>query len=110
MQFITAHARHGRLPDDLAWTALTDPRATTVVYMGVRTLPLLVERLVAEGLDPATPGVVVERATWPDERRIAGAVADLPRLVAQARPAGPCLVLIGPALAGDPLPLERPRG
>jgi uroporphyrin-III C-methyltransferase/precorrin-2 dehydrogenase/sirohydrochlorin ferrochelatase len=99
VQFITAHARNGRLPDDLAWTALTDPRATTVVYMGVKTLPALVERLLAEGLDPQTPGIVVERATWPDERRMSGPVSELPAIVAQARPSGPCLVLIGAALA-----------
>jgi uroporphyrin-III C-methyltransferase/precorrin-2 dehydrogenase/sirohydrochlorin ferrochelatase len=107
VQFITAHARNGRLPDDLAWAALTDPRATTVVYMGVKTLPLLVERLLAAGLDPATPAIVVERATWPDERRITGAIADLPEKVLQARPSGPCLVLIGAALAGAPLALEK---
>jgi uroporphyrin-III C-methyltransferase/precorrin-2 dehydrogenase/sirohydrochlorin ferrochelatase len=99
VQFITAHARNGRLPDDLAWAALTDPRATTVVYMGVKTLPALVERLLAEGLDPQTPGIVVERATWPDERRMSGAIVDLPGIVAQARPSGPCLVLMGAALA-----------
>jgi uroporphyrin-III C-methyltransferase/precorrin-2 dehydrogenase/sirohydrochlorin ferrochelatase len=78
--------------------------------MGVKTLPHLVERLLAEGIDPSTPGVVVERATWPDERRIRGAISDLPALVAQARPAGPCLVLIGAALGGDPLPLPQARG
>jgi uroporphyrin-III C-methyltransferase/precorrin-2 dehydrogenase/sirohydrochlorin ferrochelatase len=99
VQFITAHARNGRLPDDLAWAALTDPRATTVVYMGVKTLPALVERLLAEGLDPQTPGIVEERATWPDERRMSGAIVDLPGIVAQARPSGPCLVLMGAALA-----------
>lgn len=110
VQFITAHARDGRLPDDLAWAALTDPRATTIVYMGVRTLPLLVERLLSEGLDPTTPGIVVERATWSDERRIKGAVADLPALVAAVRPAGPCLVLIGAALAGEPLARSAVKG
>ncbi len=106
LQFITAHAHDGRLPDDLSYGALTDPRATTVVYMGVKTLPLLVARLLAEGLDPATPAVAVERATWPDERRIAGPIAQLPELIAQARPSGPCLVLIGAALAGPLLPLR----
>ncbi len=104
VQFITAHAHDGRLPDDLAYGALTDPRATTIVYMGVTTLPLLVARLLAEGLDPATPAIAVERATWPDERRIIGTIAQLPELIAQARPTGPCLVLIGAALGGPILP------
>ncbi len=106
VQFITAHARDGKLPADLAWAALTDPRATTVVYMGVKTLPLLVERLLAEGLDPATPAIVVERATWPDERRIMGEIAQMPGLIAAAQPAGPCLVLVGAALGGVPLPAK----
>ena len=100
VQFITAHAHHGHLPDDLALTALTDPRATTIVYMGVKTLPLLIEKLLAEGLDPTTPAIAVERATWPDERRIAASVADLPAHVAQAQISGPCLILLGAALAG----------
>lgn len=109
VQFITAHARNGRLPDDLAWAALTDPRATTVVYMGVKTLPVLVERLLAEGLDPKTPGVVVERATWPDERRIHGTVSELPEKIARAQPSGPCLILLGAALAGPALPVAKTR-
>lgn len=104
VQFITAHARDGRLPQDLGWSALTDPRATTVVYMGVRTLQALSEKLIAEGLSPDTPALLVERATWMDERRTRGTIASLPALAAAAAPAGPCLVLIGAALAREPLP------
>ncbi len=106
VQFITAHARNGKLPDDLALSALTDPRATTIVYMGVKTLPLLVARLLEEGIDPSTPAIAVERATWPDERRIAGTIAQLPELIAEAQISGPCLVLIGAALGGRPLPVR----
>jgi uroporphyrin-III C-methyltransferase/precorrin-2 dehydrogenase/sirohydrochlorin ferrochelatase len=107
LQFITAHGRNGQLPDDLALSALTDPRATTVVYMGVKTLPLLVERLLKEGLDPATPAIAVERATWPDERRMAAPLAQLPNQLAQAQMAGPCLILIGAALGGEILPARN---
>ena len=107
LQFITAHGRNGQLPDDLALSALTDPRATTVVYMGVKTLPLLVERLLKEGLDPATPAIAVERATWPDERRMAAPLAQLPNQLAQAQISGPCLILIGAALGGEILPARN---
>ena len=75
IQFITAHAADGSLPQRLDWAALVDPDATTAVYMGVKTLPALVERLLAEGLDPSTPAVMVENASLPEERRF---VADLP--------------------------------
>lgn len=99
LQFVTAHGRDGRLPQDLDWRALIDPAATTVVYMGRRTLPELVSRLAAAGLDPATPAIAVFNATRPDERRIPAALAALPRAVADgAAPDGPCLVLYGPAI------------
>lgn len=101
VQFITAHARDGLLPSDLAWGALVDPRATTIVYMGVRTLAALSAKLLAEGMAPDTPAVLVERATWPEERRIRGVISTLPDLAASSSPSGPCLVLIGAALGGE---------
>lgn len=98
LQFVTAHARDGRLPDDLDWQALADPRATTAVYMGVRTLPLLIERLRSAGLPETTPVVMVERATWPDQRVVASTVAKIANDM-RGPVAGPCLFLIGRALA-----------
>jgi uroporphyrin-III C-methyltransferase/precorrin-2 dehydrogenase/sirohydrochlorin ferrochelatase len=97
IQFITAHARNGRLPDDIDWNSICDPRAATAVYMGLRTLEALSQRLLAQGIDPFTPAILVERATCPDEHRIFGTIADLPAKAARAAPAGPCLVLIGHA-------------
>jgi uroporphyrin-III C-methyltransferase/precorrin-2 dehydrogenase/sirohydrochlorin ferrochelatase len=99
LQFITAHARDGKLPDDLDWRALADDGATTAVYMGLSTLPPLVARLLAEGLAPDTPAVIVERASWESERRVAATLATLPDAAASAGLVGPCLVLIGRALA-----------
>jgi uroporphyrin-III C-methyltransferase/precorrin-2 dehydrogenase/sirohydrochlorin ferrochelatase len=98
VQFITAHTREGRLPEDLDWEALADPGATTAVYMGVKTLPLLIERLLASGIAPETPAIFVESATRPDERVVAAPLSDLSAKVAAAAPAGPGLVLIGAAV------------
>jgi uroporphyrin-III C-methyltransferase/precorrin-2 dehydrogenase/sirohydrochlorin ferrochelatase len=95
LQFVTAHARGGTLPDDLNWFALADPLAATVVYMGVRTLPQYCARLIAEGLPGETPAVLVERASQPDQRQISGTVATLPGLVAEAGIKGPALTIIG---------------
>lgn len=97
IQFITAHAHNGRLPDDIDWASICDPRAATAVYMGLRTLEALSQRLLAQGIDPFTPAVLVERATCADERRIFGTIADLPEKAAAAHPNGPCLLLIGRA-------------
>jgi uroporphyrin-III C-methyltransferase/precorrin-2 dehydrogenase/sirohydrochlorin ferrochelatase len=98
VQFITAHTKEGRLPDDLDWAALADPRATTAVYMGVKTLPILVERLLARGIAPDTPALFIESATRSNERIIAAPLADLPAAAAAENPSGPSLVLIGTAV------------
>jgi uroporphyrin-III C-methyltransferase/precorrin-2 dehydrogenase/sirohydrochlorin ferrochelatase len=100
LQFITAHTREGRLPDDLDWRALADPGATSVVYMGLKTLPELAARLIGEGLPPDTPAALVERVSWPGERRIASTIVDLPQRAEREGVKSPCVVLIGRALGG----------
>jgi uroporphyrin-III C-methyltransferase/precorrin-2 dehydrogenase/sirohydrochlorin ferrochelatase len=95
LQFITAHAKDGRLPEDIDWPALCDPHAATIVYMGVRTMDALVAVLMAHGLAPDTPAVLVERATLPQERRYGGAIVNMPALTKQVQPDGPCLLMIG---------------
>jgi uroporphyrin-III C-methyltransferase/precorrin-2 dehydrogenase/sirohydrochlorin ferrochelatase len=99
VQFVTAHTSDGQFPEDIDWRALADARATTAVYMGNRTLPALSRRLVAEGLDPATPAFLIERASTPKERVIAGTIADLPAKAGEETLSGPCLVLFGATLA-----------
>jgi uroporphyrin-III C-methyltransferase/precorrin-2 dehydrogenase/sirohydrochlorin ferrochelatase len=99
LQFITAHAHDGKLPGDMDWRALCDPRASTVVYMGVKTLEPLAGLLLANGMDPSTPALLVERATCPDERRIFGTIGNLAAKVAEAEPAGPCVIFIGESFA-----------
>ena len=95
LQFITAHAKDGRLPADIDWPALCDPNASSVVYMGVRTMDALVGQLLAHGMAPDMPALLVERATHPDERRVGGPIAAMPALVEAANPTGPCLLMIG---------------
>ena len=95
LQFVTAHAKDGRLPEDIDWRALCDRHASSVVYMGVRTMDALVAKLLANGLAPDTPALLVERATHADERRIYAPIAAMPERVKAAAPTGPCLLMIG---------------
>lgn len=101
VQFITAHTKDGAFPDDFDWGALADPRATTAVYMGNRTLPALSKRLLEQGMAPDTPAFLIERASTPHERVIRGVIADLPEKVAAETIEGPVMVLIGWALTPE---------
>jgi uroporphyrin-III C-methyltransferase / precorrin-2 dehydrogenase / sirohydrochlorin ferrochelatase len=106
VQFITAHAHNGKLPEDIDWRALCDPRASTIVYMGMKTLKPLAERLLDNGIDPETPALLVERATCADERHIFGTISNLAAKVVASELSGPCVILIGEAFA-DALSLPR---
>jgi uroporphyrin-III C-methyltransferase/precorrin-2 dehydrogenase/sirohydrochlorin ferrochelatase len=99
LQYVTGHARNGRLPDDIDWRALADPSTTTAIYMPTRTFRLLVTRALANGLDAATPAAAIARATRPGQTVIAAPVGELPEQLVQAKLAGPVLVMLGPALA-----------
>lgn len=97
LQYVTAHGRDGRLPRDLSWPALTDPAASTIVYMPGATWHELAAGLIAKGLSAATPAIAVVNATRPDEVRIAGTVADLASRLAARAWTGPLLILYGDA-------------
>lgn len=99
VRFITGHSRDGELSNDLDWQGLADPATTLVFYMGGRTSPALAARLIASGLPPSTPAVVVAGATRPDETRMACDLAQLARGDSAQVNALPVLIGIGAVFA-----------
>ena len=91
--FVTGHLKNGS--SDLDWPMLARPRQTVVIYMGVTRLAEICSELVAHGLDPATPAAVIERATAPQQRVVAGTVGTLPTTAAAARVKPPALIVVG---------------
>ncbi len=98
--------------------ALLDGRqaAATFAVVGAtaRRGPGLVRRLAAaghgligHGLAPATPVAIVENATLPNQRVLAGTLAGLARLVQDNGVSGPAVILIG-EVAGLPQALCEP--
>jgi len=110
LQYVTGHAtKNGSLPSDFDWRSLVDPATTTAIYMPTRTLAALVEKAVAEGLDPRTPAVAIARATRPDQVVVAAPVATLPQRLDEAALPGPVLVMIGRSLGEQAATREKKR-
>ena len=105
LQYVTGHAKSGKLPEDIDWQCLADPSTTTAIYMPTRTLDALVTKATAEGLDPLTPALAIARATRPDQRVIAAPIGELPTRLAQAALPGPVLVMLG-RVFGDQIRTE----
>jgi uroporphyrin-III C-methyltransferase / precorrin-2 dehydrogenase / sirohydrochlorin ferrochelatase len=98
VQFITGHARDGRLPRDLDMAALADRKATTVVYMPLATLRELVARLRDAGAQHDLPCCAIFNATRSDEKAAIGTLANITAVIDAERVRGPCVLIIGSVL------------
>lgn len=96
VQFVTGHDADGKLPDDISLSALADPNAMSVIFMGKRTFPDLLARLVAQGLPPDTPAVLAEDVSRPHQRITRSDVASLAAQLAAEPGDSAALILYGP--------------
>ncbi len=90
--FATGHTKDGRLDLDFAQLARG---GTLAVYMGIVTLPLLRDGLLAAGLDPATPAALIERGGTRAQRLLKGTLDTLVDAAPAWSTGGPTLVMIG---------------
>ncbi len=102
VQFITAADTSGKLPPGLNLPALADPNATTVVFMGKRTFPVLAAALIAHGMSPDTPALLAEAVSQPDQTLHRRTIATLAAQLAEDRSPLPGLILFGPLAEGLP--------
>ncbi|MBC8424036.1 hypothetical protein H8E07_07920, partial [bacterium] len=96
---VTAHEAIKSDGPQVRWDLMAgDPHASLLGYMGVTSLPGVVEKLLAGGLDPETPAAMISRGTTSAQHVVRATVADLPRAVVDAELAPPALFIIGPTV------------
>jgi uroporphyrin-III C-methyltransferase / precorrin-2 dehydrogenase / sirohydrochlorin ferrochelatase len=95
--FISGHAAGDGAPefDQMDFAALANGRSTLAVYMGLATAGALAQTLIGSGWSRATPVIAVERASQPDERRVATTLDHLALDPTSLGLSGPTLLLIG---------------
>lgn len=96
VQYFTGHDVTGNLPDDLNLDALADPAACTVVFMGKRTFPQLAQALIARGLPAATPAILAENVSTPEQQITRTTIDALAAKLEAATGTNPALILYGP--------------
>ena len=97
--FVTGHEDPAKPDSVLDWAALAAFPGTLVVYMGVRQLPEISQRLIAGGRAGSEPAAVIERGTLPGQRVATGTLATIATVAAQAGIRAPAISLFGPAAA-----------
>lgn len=101
VQFVTGHDVSGKLPEDLNLAALADNQATTVIFMGKRTFPLLVEALHAHGLPLETPALLAEAVSTPEQALHRSTMGELAKRLSAEIGTAPALILYGPLAEFD---------
>jgi uroporphyrin-III C-methyltransferase len=98
VRYVTGHTKDGE-PLELDWQRLADPETTLVIYMGRTTVGRISERLIAHGLDAATPAAAIINGTRPDQQTIITTLALLPNRLAASDASAPTLLVIGRVVA-----------
>lgn len=91
--FITGHLKDGTL--DLDWVAMSRPKQTVVVYMGLVGLKEICEKLIEHGVAATMPVAVVQQGTTQRQKVVTATLADLAEKVTLANMKPPCLTIIG---------------
>ena len=93
--FVTGHEDPQKPDSALDWDALARFSGTLVFYMGIKKLPLIVDRLVAAGRDPAEAVAVVERGTHPGQRTIIDTLTGVAARVEAEELRPPAITVVG---------------
>lgn len=72
-------------------------------YMGVKSLPRICQKLIAHGMDSATPVATIQWGTHARQRVVTGTLATQPSLVAESRIGPPAITLVGKVVQLRPI-------
>jgi uroporphyrinogen III methyltransferase/synthase len=97
--FVTGHEDPAKEDSALDWEALARFPGTLVLYMGVKRLGEIVDRLIEAGRPAAEPAAVIERGTMPGQRTATASLRELPAEVERAGLRPPAVTVIGPVAA-----------
>jgi uroporphyrin-III C-methyltransferase len=95
--FLTGHDESGNLPSSVDWAAIAKAAPVIVMYMAVKHLGSIADKLIAAGRDPTDRLAVVSNATLPHQfvaEATLGTVASIEHMLVS-----PAIVVLGPVSA-----------
>jgi len=93
--FVTGHEDPTKKFSNISWEKLATGAGTIVIYMGIKTLPSITQKLIDFGRSPDTPVAVVRWASTPQQRSVVGTLATICEVVQKADIKPPALVIVG---------------
>ena len=93
--FVTGHEDPTKKDSNIAWDKLATGVGTIVVYMGIKNLASITEKVIKYGRDPQTPVAVVRWASTSEQRTVVGNLGNIAEIVRKKNIKPPSLVIIG---------------
>ncbi|MDR1986903.1 MAG: uroporphyrinogen-III C-methyltransferase [Treponema sp.] len=95
VHIITGHSRDGKEPRPIPYRALVQAGGTFIFLMGSTALEAICTGLIDAGLDPDTPGAILEQGTTAKQRKALSCVSRLSVEANQAGIKAPAVIVIG---------------
>jgi len=96
--FVTGQASGGNIPDAVDWAALSRGAAVLVIYMALKNLGAIAQRLMAAGRPADEPVAIISKATTEEQRVLETSLGQAARDAADAAIEPPAIIAIGPAV------------
>ncbi len=94
------------VPETERLGSLASHRATMVIFLSVGMIEKVRDELL-QGYPGDTPVVIIEKATWPDQKVIRGALTDISSLVKDAGIMKTALIYVGESLRASEMSLGK---
>ena len=93
--FLSGHDRTGLMPSAIDWDGLGRSAQVIVMYMAVKHMPDICQKLIAAGRSPDEPVAVVRNATRDDMQVLETTLAAAPHDIVESGIGAPAIICIG---------------
>lgn len=94
--FLTGHDETGGVPQSVDWSATANAAPVIVMYMAVKHLGSIAEKLVAAGRAPSDKLAIVSHASLPSQSVVMATLGEANELSTRGDIATPAIVVLGP--------------
>jgi len=94
--FLTGHDEYGSVPQSVDWNAVAHAAPVIVMYMAVKHLGSIAEKLIAAGRPTSDRLAIVSNATLPDQSVLMATLGQAATLAGNNEIPTPAIVVLGP--------------
>ena len=95
LAFVTGHEDPHKVESSIDWESLARGIGTLVFFMGVKNLPDITQKLIANGKSPDTPVALIRWGTTPGQKTVTGNLDNISERVKKAGLKAPAIIVVG---------------